>query len=121
MTVFSDSIVREVLVSKDNRATGVAFFNRVHKRNGEVSGRCVVVACGCVQSVALLLMSRSRLYPTGLANSSGALGRQFIPHFTGGIECFVKELSGTRVAIDESARGRRPGPPEAGPRFSRFA
>ncbi len=63
------------------------------------SGRCVVVACGCVQSVALLLMSTSSRYPTGLANSSGALGRHFIPHFTGGIECFLKELS--RHAGDE--------------------
>jgi choline dehydrogenase-like flavoprotein len=101
VTVFTDSIVREVLVSKDNRATGVGFFNRVHTRDGEVRGRCVVVACGCVQSVALLLMSTSSRYPAGLANSSGALGRHFIPHFTGGIECFLKELSGTRVTNDE--------------------
>jgi choline dehydrogenase-like flavoprotein len=96
VTVFSDSIVREVLVSTENRATGVAFFDRTHKRDGEVRGRCVVVACGCVQSVALLLMSASSRYPTGLANSSGALGRHFIPHFTGGIECFLTELKGTR-------------------------
>jgi choline dehydrogenase-like flavoprotein len=63
--------------------------------------RCVFVAGGCVQSVALLLISKSSLYPTGLANSSGALGRHFIPHFTGGIECLLQDLSGTRVTNDE--------------------
>jgi len=71
LAVFSNSIVREVLVSKENRATGVRYFNRAARTEGEVSGRCVVVACACVQSVALLMMSKSRSYPAGLANSSG--------------------------------------------------
>ena len=101
LTVFSNSIVREVLVSKENRATGVRFFNRAAKTEGEIAGRCVVVACACVQSVALLLMSKSRLYPAGLANSSGELGRNLIPHFTGGIECFLKELIGKPAVNDE--------------------
>jgi choline dehydrogenase-like flavoprotein len=94
VTVFADSIVREVLVSKENRAAGVRYLHRVHKREGEVLGRTVVVACACVQSVALLMMSKSARYPTGLANSSGQLGRHFIPHFTGGIECVLEGLRG---------------------------
>ena len=64
-------------------------------------GRTVVVACACVQSIALLMMSTSRRYPTGLANSSGQLGRHFIPHFTGGIECVLEGLRGKTVTNDE--------------------
>jgi glucoside 3-dehydrogenase (cytochrome c) catalytic subunit len=94
-------VVREVLVSADNRATGVRYTHRVHQREGEVRGRTVVVACACVQSIALLLMSSSRRYPNGLANSSGQLGRHFIPHFTGGIECVLEGLRGTRPTNDE--------------------
>jgi choline dehydrogenase-like flavoprotein len=101
VTVFSDCIVREVLVSSENRATGVRYLHRVHQREGEVRGRCVVVACACVQSIALLLMSVSSRYPNGLANSSGQLGRHFIPHFTGGIECVLENLRGTRPTNDE--------------------
>ena len=99
VTVFPDCIVREVLVSDENRATGVRYLHRVHQQEGEVRGRAVVVACACVQSIALLLMSTSSRYPTGLANSSGQLGRHFIPHFTGG----------NRVRARGSAgQGRRP-------------
>ncbi len=94
VTVFPDCIVREVLVSDENRATGVRYLHRVHQQEGVVRGRTVVVACACVQSIALLLMSTSRRYPTGLANSSGQLGRHFIPHFTGGIECVLEGLRG---------------------------
>ena len=101
VTVFHDCIVREVLVSAENRATGVRYLHRVHGREGEVRGRCVVVACACVQSIALLLMSKSRRYPTGLPNSSGQLGRSFIPHFTGGIDCVLEGLRGTRSINDE--------------------
>ena len=41
VTVFSDCIVREVLVSDENRATGVRYLHRVHQREGEVRGRAV--------------------------------------------------------------------------------
>jgi len=101
ITVFSDSVVREVLVSSENRATGVRYLHRVHQQEGEVRGRAVVVACACVQSVALLLMCTSSRYPTGLANSSGQLGRHFIPHFTGGIDAVLHDLRGARPTNDE--------------------
>jgi len=101
LQVFSDSVVREVMVSPENRATGVRYLRRSTRAEGEVRARCVVIACACVQSVALLLMSRSRLYPQGLANSSGELGRNFIPHFTGGVQCFLTDLKGKPVTNDE--------------------
>jgi len=101
LKVFTDSVVREVMVSAENRVTGVSYLNRQTKSQGEVRGRAVVVACACVQSVGLLLMSKSRLYPDGLANSSGHLGRHFIPHFTGGVQCFLKEFIGKLPVNDE--------------------
>jgi choline dehydrogenase-like flavoprotein len=101
LTVFSNSIVREVVVSNENRATGVRYIHRVTREEGEVHARCVAVACACVQSVALLLMSTSRLYPQGLANSSGQLGRNFIPHFNSGVEGFLTGMIGRPVVNDE--------------------
>ena len=101
LEILHDSVVREVMVSDENRATGVRFLNRVTGAEGEVRARCVVVACACVQSAALLLMSKSRLYPDGLANSSGHLGRDFIPHFTGGIQAFLTDLIGKPSTNDE--------------------
>lgn len=96
-----DSVVREVMVSSENRATGVSYVNRETGQAGEVRARVVVVSCACAQSVALLLMSRSRRYPQGLANSSGQLGRNFIPHFTGGVQAFLTDLIGRPAVNDE--------------------
>lgn len=96
-----DSIVREVSISNDNRATGLKYLHRETRAEGEVRARCVVVSCATAQSVALLLMSRSRRYSTGLANSSGELGRNFIPHFTGGVQAFLTDLIGVKPVDDE--------------------
>ncbi len=94
-------VVREVVVSNENRVTGVRYIDRLTRKEGEVQARSVVVSCACVQSVALLLMSKSRLYPDGLGNSSGHLGKNFIPHFTGGVELFLNDLIGKAPANDE--------------------
>src|SRR6185503_6529671 len=44
------------------------------------TGDIVVVACGAVNSAALLLRSRSDHHPEGLANSSGMVGRHYMRH-----------------------------------------
>lgn len=101
LEIVPNAIVREVTVSDENRVTGVKYIDRVTKEDGEVRARSVVVSCACVQSVALLLMSKSRRYPKGLANSSGQLGRNFIPHFTAGVEIFLEQLIGKAPTNDE--------------------
>lgn len=101
LTLKANSIVREVMVNNENQITGVRYLDRVTKAEGEVRGRVVVVAAACVQSVGLLMMSKSRLYPTGIGNSSGELGKHFIPHFTGGVQCFLKDLIGKPTTNDE--------------------
>ncbi len=46
----------------------------------------VVVACGAINSAALLLRSAGPRHPQGLANSSGMVGRHYMTHQNG---CFV--------------------------------
>ena len=57
---------------------------KVHvERNGareEYSGEIVVVACGAINSAALLLRSASDRHPRGLANSSDVVGRHYMCH-----------------------------------------
>jgi choline dehydrogenase-like flavoprotein len=43
----------------------------------------VVVACGAINSAALLLRSSNDQHPSGLANSSGQVGRNFMKHNCG--------------------------------------
>ncbi|MFH7024026.1 MAG: GMC oxidoreductase [Heteroscytonema crispum UTEX LB 1556] len=56
--------------------------------NGEIhffSSNIVVVACGAINSAALLLRSANEQHPNGLANSSDQVGRNFMKHQNGAI------------------------------------
>ncbi len=88
-----DSVVRRILV-EGNKATGIEYVNRVTGAEGTIKARAVVVACACVQSVALLMMSN-------IGNSSRQLGKNFIPHFTGGVQAFLEPLIGQKTTNDE--------------------
>ncbi|MEL6928583.1 MAG: GMC family oxidoreductase [Cyanobacteria bacterium J06600_6] len=46
------------------------------------SGNIVVVACGAINSAALLLRSANDAHPQGLANSSDQVGRNFMKHLS---------------------------------------
>ena len=46
-------------------------------------GKAVVVAASCVESARILLNSKSRQWPTGIANSSGQAGRNLCDHLYG--------------------------------------
>lgn len=53
------------------------------ERNGErleVRANCFIIACGAVNSAALLLRSANSMHPDGLANASGQVGRNYMVH-----------------------------------------
>jgi len=93
LTLQPNSIVYELGIS-DGRVSEVRYLDRETGKQNVARGRVVVVACACVQSVALLMMS-------GIANSSGQLGKNFIPHITCGVEAFLEPQIGKPVVNDE--------------------
>lgn len=56
----------------------------------------VVVACGAVNSAALLLASADERHPNGLANSSGVVGRHYMRHNNLALMAVSKEPNDTR-------------------------
>ena len=101
LTLQSNSIVYELAVSEEARVKEVRYFDRETRAQNVARGKVVVVACACAQSVALLLMSKSSRFPAGLANSSGELGKNFIPHITAGFEAFLTDFIGNPSTNDE--------------------
>ncbi len=76
--------VREIIVGDDGFAKGVRYHDRdgnVHEQLAEM----VVVACNGVGTPRLLLNSVSKLFPDGLANSSGMVGKNLMFHPLSGV------------------------------------
>jgi len=75
LTLITNSMAREILVGSDGKATGVAYIDKTTRAEKRISSRAVVVAASACESARLLLNSQSHLFPDGLANSSGQIGR----------------------------------------------
>lgn len=73
------AMAREIVVDGEGRARGVIYLDAKGDEH-EVRARAVVVAGNAVETPRLLLLSRSARFPTGLANSSGLVGRHFMEH-----------------------------------------
>jgi choline dehydrogenase-like flavoprotein len=73
-TLRPNAMVREVTLDAEGKARGVVFVDRLTHETHEVSGKTVVLGASCLESTRILLNSKSRGYPQGLANSSGLLG-----------------------------------------------
>lgn len=71
--------VREITVNEQGMASGVIYYDsdgNEHSQPAEV----VVLACNGIGTPRLLLNSRSSLFPDGLANSSGLVGKNLMLH-----------------------------------------
>jgi choline dehydrogenase-like flavoprotein len=75
------SMVRKITLSPDGRASSVIYFDH-EGREQELSARVIVVAGNAVETARLLLLSKSKLFPDGLANSSGLVGKRFMEHLS---------------------------------------
>ena len=71
--------VSEITVDKAGLAQGAIYYDQ-QGRTQEQKARVVVMACNGVGTPRLLINSKSSLFPDGLANSSGLLGKNFMFH-----------------------------------------
>jgi choline dehydrogenase-like flavoprotein len=96
-----------VLMDPDtNRAQGVAYINTQNKQEYEVFGRTVVLGAGAMESTRILLNSKTREYPNGLANSSGVLGHYLMDTIKSGfITGFLTNLKRAPVTNDDGGGG----------------
>ncbi len=93
------TLLTGALVTKLETDAGGRRVTKVHvQREGKVqtfSADLVIVACGAVNSAALLLKSRSDVHPNGLANASGVVGRHYMAHNNTAFVCVTSKKNPT--------------------------
>jgi choline dehydrogenase-like flavoprotein len=75
LELVSNAMVREVLVDSEGKATGVSYVSKNDLQEYQVRGKTVILAAGACESARLLLNSKSKQFPGGLANGSGLVGK----------------------------------------------
>lgn len=72
--LYTFAMVRQVTTNDQGDATGVTYINKVDLKEYKISARVVVLGASACESARILLNSKSRSHPNGLANSSGTVG-----------------------------------------------
>ncbi len=99
----------QILHNAQGKVSGVLYADKEGNRF-EQKARVVCVAANAIETARLLLNSASGMFPDGLANSSGQVGRNYMRHTTGSVYAiFNQEVNmyrGTTMAgiVEDEAR-----------------
>ncbi|PEG43188.1 glucose-methanol-choline oxidoreductase [Mycolicibacterium agri] len=79
----TDAVVRRVLTDgRSGKATGVEYVDRTAGTTHMVRARVVVLCASAIESVRIMMNSRSPEHPRGIGGSSDHLGRHLCDHVT---------------------------------------
>ncbi len=105
LEVITNAMVREVEVGEDGRAVGVAYLDKTTGAEERVRARVVALAAGACESARILLNSRSKAFPDGLANSSGTVGRYLMDTVGSSLTGQIPALEGLPPHDEDGAGG----------------
>ena len=84
LEVRPNAMVQKIEHDKSGKVTGVLYVDKDGKQQLQ-KARVIAVAGNSIESPRLLLNSHSNMFPDGLANSSGEVGRNYMRHTTGSV------------------------------------
>ncbi len=73
--LYVNSMVKNVTVDENGKATGVNYVSKDDKREYSIKGRVVILAASACSTARILLNSKSSQHPKGLGNSSNLVGK----------------------------------------------
>jgi choline dehydrogenase-like flavoprotein len=77
-TLITGAMARELVIGKDGKVNAVSYIDKATREERRIHARAFIVAASACESARLLLNSKSTLFPDGLANSSGVVGRNLM-------------------------------------------
>ena len=78
LEVITNAMVRAVDTDAEGKVTGLSYIDKTTSTEHKISARVVILAASACESARLLLNSKSAKHPSGLANSSGQVGRNLM-------------------------------------------
>jgi choline dehydrogenase-like flavoprotein len=90
MDLRPESHVTRIEHDDTGKVTGVVYFDQSGTEQRQ-KARIVCVAGNSIETPRLLLLSASKLFKEGLANTSGQVGRNYMRHMTGSVYGMFKQ------------------------------
>ena len=75
LTILNGAMARELMVDKTGKVSAVSYIDKATRTEKQIRCRSVMVGASACESARLLLNSKSTLFPNGIANGSGQVGK----------------------------------------------
>jgi choline dehydrogenase-like flavoprotein len=75
LTIVTGAMARELIVDKSGKVSAVSYVDKATRTEKQIRCRTVIVGASACESARLLLNSKSTLFPNGIANGSGQIGK----------------------------------------------
>jgi choline dehydrogenase-like flavoprotein len=103
LTTRTDAVVSRITVDeRSGLVDGAVFVDRLTKREHRVYSDVVLLCASAIESLRLMLVSRSPRHPNGLGNSTGLLGRYFMDQTVSMAFCSVPDHPGYWLRDDSA-------------------
>ncbi len=101
LTVRTNAVVSRVLMSADGtRATGVELVDALSGQTEDIRSRLVVLCASTIETLRILMLSKSTAHPQGIGASSGTLGHYLMDHIAGNTYFYLPEVRNTEETYD---------------------
>ena len=105
LDIVPDAMVREVIVGDDGKAKGILFVDKSTGSEVRVKARAVVLAASAAETVRIMLNSRSKQFPDGVANSTGLVGKYLMDTVGAGLKGQFPALENLPPMNEDGAGG----------------
>lgn len=97
LKVITDAMVKEVHANKDGKVDAVTYIDKKTSKEHKLTARVIILAASACESARLLLNSKSKHFPKGLANSSGQVGKNIMDSTGAGLGAHIEALDGRPI------------------------
>lgn len=105
VTLITDAMVREVSVDRQGRASGVHYIDKLTRVDHHVTAKVVVLAASACETSRIMLNSKSALFPNGIANGSGVVGKYLMDTVGAGLSAQIPRLEGLPPINEDGTAG----------------
>jgi len=105
LDIVTNAMVREITLDDTGKATGVVCVDKTTGEAYHYKAKVVTLAASSAESVRILLNSKSKLFPNGLANSSGLVGKYIMDTVGGGLGGQIPLLESLPLHNEDGAGG----------------
>jgi len=97
LKIITDAMVRSIDVDETGKVNALTYVDKKSGSDIQLSAKVIILAASACESARLLLNSKSKHHPNGLANSSGHVGKNLMDSTGTGVGAHIPALEGRPI------------------------